>query len=288
MPTIAYKECNFRKSSLELIEIANNIVFDYAEQGYSLTLRQIYYQLVARGFIENSDKSYNRIGNLINEARLGGLMDWNSITDRTRNIKSNPHWSNPREIIEASIAQYNIDVRKTQPNYIEVWVEKEALIDIVGQICTKLDVTRFACRGYVSQSEMWTAAQRFRAQNKDCYLIHLGDHDPSGIDMTRDISDRLELFGANVEVLRIALNFDQIEEFAPPPNPAKVTDSRAGAYIKEYGKSSWELDALEPHILTGLISEQVERLTDDELLATQQLKLSEHKKEMQKYLSKIS
>lgn len=129
---------------------------------------------------------------------------------------------------------------------------------------------------------------RFWAQNKDCYLIHLGDHDPSGIDMTRDISDRLELFGANVEVLRIALNFDQIEEFAPPPNPAKVTDSRAGAYIKAYGKSSWELDALEPHILTGLISEQIEWLTDDELLCLERLKLSEHKQEMQKYLSKIS
>lgn len=77
-------------------------------------------------------------------------------------------------------------------------------------------------------------------------ILHLGDHDPSGIDMTRDISDRLELFGADVEVKRIALNWDQIDEFTPPPNPAKLSDSRAGAYIAEYGDESWELDALEP------------------------------------------
>ena len=97
-------------------------------------------------------------------------------------------------------------------------------------------------------------------------ILHLGDHNPSGKDMTRDIADRLELFGADVDVQRIALNRDQIDEFNPPPNPAKLSDSRASAYIEEFGTESWELDALEPKVLTNLIRTCVADLTDASLL----------------------
>ena len=173
----------------------------------------------------------------------------------------NNHWASPREIINAAIDQYAIDTRASQENYIEVWVEKEALVDVVAKAARKLDIPYFACRGYVSQSEMWAASRRF-SPNKVNYIIHLGDHDPSGVDMTRDISDRMELFGAVVEVKRIALNFDQIQEFAPPPNPAKITDSRSTSYIKRYGRESWELDALNPALINRLITDTVLKLTD--------------------------
>lgn len=281
MPCIKYVDKKFGTESLNLIEISNKIIEDYEGMGYSLTLRQLYYQLVARGFIENNDKSYNRIGNIINDARLAGLVNWYSISDRTRNLKSNPHWENGSEFIKEAIPQFKIDLRKTQDWYIEVWVEKEALVDIVGQISEKLDVPYFACRGYVSQSEMWRAAQRMiesgRLFNK---IIHLGDHDPSGIDMTRDIEDRMELFDANVSVDRIALNFDQIEEYNPPPNPAKVTDSRASVYMRNYGSSSWELDALSPEIIENLIKDKIDSLTDFSELQKQKEFFESEKKDL--------
>ena len=153
-----------------------------------------------------------------------------------------------------------------QPNYVEVWVEKDALVDIVGQACRPIDTPYFSCRGYTSQSEMWSAAQRFIRQNRireNCFIIHLGDHDPSGIDMTRDIQERLEMFGANVEVKRVALTMDQVETYNPPPNPAKITDSRASKYIHLFGDESWELDALEPQMLNNLITNEVTALRDD-------------------------
>lgn len=261
MPKIQYKDVRFHKSSIELLNLVDGIVKEYADQGYNLTLRQLYYQLVARGYIENNQRSYKRVGNLINDARLAGIVDWNAITDRTRSMKQNSHWNSPKEIINAAIDQYAIDTRSSQENYIEVWVEKEALVDVVAQAARKLDVSYFACRGYVSQSEMWAASRRFSSV-KNNYIIHLGDHDPSGVDMTRDIADRMELFGAAVEVKRIALNFNQIEEFAPPPNPAKITDSRFVGYIKRYGRESWELDALNPALINQLITQNVLKLTD--------------------------
>jgi hypothetical protein len=99
-------------------------------------------------------------------------------------------------------------------------------------------------------------------------IIHLGDHDPSGVDMTRDIADRLSMFAeSDIEVNRIALNMDQIEEFNPPPNPAKITDSRSGPYIELYGTSSWELDAIEPATLSQLIADTVENYIDEDAMA---------------------
>lgn len=267
MPKIQYKEINFRPKSLELIGLVNQVINEYKAQGYELTLRQAYYQLVARGYIPNNERSYKNIGNLINDGRLAGLIDWTAITDRTRNLRGNSHWSNPSDVIASAKYSYLLNKWKGQPNYVEVWVEKDALVDIVGQACRPLDTPYFSCRGYTSQSEMWSAAQRFIRQGdrENRIIIHLGDHDPSGIDMTRDIQERLTMFGANVRVKRVALTMEQIETYNPPPNPAKMTDSRCWKYIENFGYESWELDALEPKMLTNLITEQVTMYRDDEI-----------------------
>lgn len=283
MPKLAYKEINFRSESLRLIDIINSVIEEYTAQGYDLTLRQVYYQLVARDYIPNNERSYKNTGNLINDARMAGLIDWLAIQDRTRNIRRNSHWTSPADIMGSVLYSYAIDRRADQPNYIEVWVEKDALIGIVQQISTSLDVPCFSCRGYVSASEMWAAAQRFNKQGRRerRVILHLGDHDPSGKDMTRDIADRLDTFGSEVEVRRIALNWDQIDEYSPPPNPAKLTDSRASAYIQEFGTESWELDALEPKVLTSLIREQVDSLTDKGLWLDAIHREEVHKEELE-------
>lgn len=223
MPKIQYKEINFQKKSLDLIKLVNQVVDEYSAQGYELTLRQVYYQLVARGYIPNNERSYKNVGSLINDGRLAGLIDWHSVTDRTRNLRKAGHWDNPADVIASARYSYNLDKWEGQPNYVEVWVEKDALVDIVGQACSPLDTPYFSCRGYTSQSEMWSAAQRFIRQERreKRIIIHLGDHDPSGIDMTRDIQERLEMFGADVYVKRVALTMNQIQTYNPPPEPGK-------------------------------------------------------------------
>lgn len=177
MPKIQYKEINFRQSSLDLINLVNEVIDDYKAQGYELTLRQVYYQLVARGYIPNNERSYKNIGNLINDGRLAGLIDWYAITDRTRNLRGNSHWDTPADVIASAKYSYLLDKWAGQPNYVEVWVEKDALVDVVGQACRPLDVPYFSCRGYTSQSEMWVAARRFLRQcdREQRIIIHLGD-----------------------------------------------------------------------------------------------------------------
>ncbi len=154
MSKIQYKKINFKQSSLDLIKLVNEVINEYSAQGYELTLRQAYYQLVARGYIPNNERSYKNIGSLINDGRLAGLIDWNAITDRTRNLRGNTHWDTPVDVIYSAKYSYLLNKWKDQPNYVEVWVEKDALVDVVGQACKPLDVPYFSCRGYTS---CWTA-----------------------------------------------------------------------------------------------------------------------------------
>ncbi|KKL20583.1 hypothetical protein LCGC14_2454000, partial [marine sediment metagenome] len=254
----AYIDKRFQVKTQKIIETANEIIDEYEADGYDLTLRQLYYQFVSRDIIPNKQSEYNKLGTAINNGRLAGLIDWNSIIDRTRKHQENGHWDSPSDILNDSADQYAIDTRADQNDYLEVWVEKDALVGVIERACEPLDIGYLSCRGYVSQSAMWRAAMRFKRQEqggKDCtVLLHLGDHDPSGIDMTRDIQDRLYMFGSRVAVRRIALDMKQVEKYSPPPNPAKTTDSRYAAYRDEYGDDSWELDALDPRVITELIT----------------------------------
>lgn len=258
----------FTKDTKKVIKQANEIIAEYQADGYKLTLRQLYYQFVARALLPNSQKSYSRLGSILNNARLAGEVDWGAIEDRTRNMQDLAHWDDVPDIMEAVSNQFRVSPWDNQDVYIEVWIEKEALTGVIQPICRKLDVPFLACRGYLSQSEQYEAARRFLRHYEEGrmpYVLHLGDHDPSGIDMTRDNESRLDLFtGGIVDVRRLALNMDQVRKFKPPPNPAKSTDARFASYKETYGKESWELDALDPRTLSKLIQDEVEALVDQE------------------------
>lgn len=271
MTRICYVPRNFTPSSLALIDHAEQIIQEYTEQGYQLTLRQLYYQFVSRDLIPNTMRSYKNLGSVINDARLAGLLDWESIEDRTRNLQALAHWDTPREIVEACANQYRRDIWEDQPVRVECWIEKDALSGVIEDVCNKYDVPFFACRGYTSQSEQWRAGQRFIRHiegGQGVIVLNLGDHDPSGIDMTRDNLDRLRTFienesdGTQFEVVRLALNMEQVKKHRPPPNPAKFTDSRASGYVQKYGRSSWELDALEPKVINKLVEDAILSVVD--------------------------
>jgi hypothetical protein len=300
MPRICYVRKNFGPASLRVIRQANAIIAEYANQGYDLTLRQLYYQFVSRDLIPNRQSEYKRLGEIINDARLAGLVDWDAIVDRTRSIRSLPHWHDPAAIVRAAADSFAVDKWADQPCRVEVWIEKDALVGVFEPVCQELDVPLFSCRGYTSQSEVWGAARRlegYLAAGQRVVVLHFGDHDPSGLDMTRDIAERLRLFLFNdwirhesdrlsdlpreerlqrleqeydddqgwdvrLEVRRLALTWGQVGQYSPPPNPAKSTDARYRRYMEEFGDESWELDALEPTVLGQLVRDEVDGLLD--------------------------
>lgn len=271
MAKIAYIEKRFNKTSMKTIEDANSIITAYKKEGDSLTLRQLYYQFVSRDLIANQLNEYKRLSSLLSDARLAGLIDWNAIEDRTRSLMSYsfPALGSASGILESAASGHELDHWNDQDNYVEVWIEKDALVGVIERVCHQWRVPYFACRGYNSQSEQHKAGQRIArraAEGKEVHILHLGDHDPSGIHMTVDNSERLTMFsGSSVKLHRLALNMDQVKKFKPPPNPAKETDSRFNGYAKKFGKKCWELDALEPKVIREITEKSIKKLIDHDV-----------------------
>jgi hypothetical protein len=261
-------EKKFRAPALLMIEQANGILREYARKGLTMTLRQLHYQFVARDLYTNTKQNYKKLGEHMSSGRLAGLIDWDHMEDRLRELERSPRWDSPGQIIEAVSDQYQEDLWAGQRVRPEVWIEKDALAGVIEPICSELRVDYFACRGYVSQSAQFNAAKRFRmyrAASQEPIVFHLGDHDPSGIDMTRENEEKFFLLtGRRVKVVRLALNYDQVEQYNPPPNFAKIEDSRAAGYIEQFGTESWELDALDPEVLANLIRDAIEPLIDQD------------------------
>lgn len=262
----AFIQKRFRADRMDMIGTVHAIVEEYQAEGYTLTLRQLFYQCVARGFIENSQAAYKRLGDTVNDARLAGLIDWDMIEDRGRETITPNHWASPADILHEAAQSFAIDKWADQAFHVEVMVEKQALEGVLIPVCRSLDVRFTANRGYSSSSALYETGKRISAQmakGKTPVIFYLGDHDPSGLNMTDDILRRVGLFArCEVMVNRLALNMDQVEAIKPPENPVKELDSRADAYIARFGSHSWELDAIEPRQLASMVTKTVEAYRD--------------------------
>lgn len=274
------------KKNKDQLKIINKIIDEYAEEGYTLTLRQLYYQLVSRDIILNKQSEYAKLSTLLVKGRMAGIVDWEAIEDRVR-VPFLPYWvTGISGAINDTIEQYRLNRQEGQSVYIELWVEKDALSGVLRRITEHYHINLMVNRGYSSCSAMHDAYKRLKKEEKkgkETYILYLGDHDPSGLDMVRDIRERLEEFGVYPEVRQIGLTMEQIEEFSPPPNPAKIKDPRAKEYIEKYGGTSWEVDALNPKTLHKLVRENVEGLIDLELFQEQIQKEERDKEKLESF-----
>lgn len=270
MTFIKYQHFNLRKSSLALIDQVNVVIEEYQAEGYKPTLRQIYYQLVQANVIPNTQQHYDNLGVLIKKGRLMGLISWDAIEDRIRSISEWLIQPEQLSVLHGLETKLAYDLWTPQNAYLEYWVEKDAQIQVVERACRQFRVPYMQCRGYMSWSEIYNAGNRFAeaaAEGKRVAMIHLGDYDPSGWDMTRDNEERISVIaGFEVEVIRIALQRDQIRELKLPAQWAKVTDKRHVKYVAEHGEHSWELDALKPSYIANLIKETTESFIVDQEL----------------------
>lgn len=235
---------------------------------------EVYYRLVSALIVPNNANEYDKVQALITTARYAGLIDWSAIEDRNREPSKPQEWSGGRAILDSASRSFRLNRWEGQPFYLELWVEKAALAGVLGPISNDYHITLMVNRGYSSASAMRESAERIRAfsaptrQAPSFYqrpvVLYVGDHDPSGEDMVRDVKDRLLEFGVSgsLDVRKLALTMAQIEQHVPPPNPVKVTDGRAAAYIEKYGNESWEVDALPPATLELLIRQAINAYVD--------------------------
>lgn len=268
----AFKEVKFKPDNLVKLKYANEIINEYLANGYSLTLRQLYYQLVSRGLIPNNDAEYKSLGNIIAKGRLGGLVDWDAIEDRLRKPYIPYYAYDKADAIHDTIRSYRLDRQEGQDNHVELWVEKDALSSVFKRVTSKYHIPLMVNRGYASITAIYDAFKKFSNRiddGQEVHILYFGDHDPSGLDMIRDVKNRIGMMLADefgdddmFYVHPVGLTMEQIKKYNPPPNPAKLSDVRAKDYIKHHGKLSWEIDALPPDVLSDLATNAIESLID--------------------------
>lgn len=265
MSRIKYRDIKLSKTNKQRLDEINSIIREYQQDGYVLTLRQLYYQLVSREVIPNKQSEYAKLSKLLKEGRMAGIVDWDAIEDRLRRPESPNQFDDTDDAMETIIDAYALPRMRGQKNYLEVWVEKDALSGVLSRVTSKYHVPILVNRGYSSVSAMHDAFIRLRHQvenhdREELIIIYLGDFDPSGQDMIRDIRDRLDEFmkmDYSLTVIPAALTMEQIRKYKPPPNPAKMSDPRAGEYVSMHGTKSWEVDALPPKVLNKLLEDYI-------------------------------
>lgn len=276
-----------------------SIVSKYSRQGYRLSLRQLYYQLVSQEIIPNHDKVYKKLSGILDDCRYSGLIDWDAIEDRGRVPYTPFSVENIQQALELIADQYALDGQLGQDIHVEIWTEKDAISGILKRVTNKYHIRLCVNKGYTSSSAIHSAYERFSeiiSEGRRVHILYFGDHDPSGLDMIRDVRERLHFMLCNgesrnnddikynskawssitgfdyeeneegdspellqayfeeyLQVTQIGLTMEQIKEFKPPPNPAKITDPRAAWYIKRFGKVSWEVDALPPETMIEIV-----------------------------------
>ena len=265
------KECfsnkKFGERALDLIAKANSVIESPDYAGVCVTVRQLYYQFVSESWLANTPQNYEALATVIAEGREAGMIDWDAIEDRGRVTNEHPSFPSLKAYLTQLNESFRLDKWKKQKHYLEVMVEKQALEGIIYPVCEKWSVPLTANKGYSSVSSMYKRGKFIQSQRdvegKEVHVLYLGDHDPSGIDMTRDVKDRLERYSDGpVDVIRLGLNHDQVLRHQLIENPVKFDDSRAAGYIERFGTHSWELDALKPKTLRALVENGIKQFLD--------------------------
>jgi hypothetical protein len=258
-----------RQKTINIVNGAIDALSEYSP----MTVRQIYYQLVAKHIIENKRSQYQAVSVALRDARKYGEIPWECIEDRLRRPRTVSMWSGLEEFAVTAVKAYRRDVWEYQDHLVEVWLEKDALSGLFEDVLRPYGVTLNVGRGYDGWASIHNAAMRYLAwDNRDVIpdrqdgkgstqggvtILYFGDFDPSGRDMVRSLRERIGFFGTYPTIEICALRESDISEYNLPPDFAKRTDSRAASFIAEHGDVAVELDALPIPVLTDRLEVEV-------------------------------
>jgi hypothetical protein len=276
----------------KVVELVNEILSQYT---MPLTLRQVFYRLIANYNYPNTNSAYSQLSKQLVEARERGDIDETKIEDRSREfLGGDQGFDRLEEFLDYQINEflsspkyYYRKMWTEQPKFVIVWVEKDALSRIISSIAEKYNVITAPSRGYASYTYIKQAIENLPV-DKDIIILHFADHDPSGLDMTRDLQERFsDYYSGDVKVERVALTYNQVQTYHLSPNPTKTADPRAKEYVSQFGNQCWELDAIEPNELQRLVSESIEKHIDVEKWNKTLEEAKQERQELEKIFSEI-
>jgi hypothetical protein len=283
------KISKYRTKTLKIIGLVQSLIIKH--KGRKLTLRQIFYQLVAKKIIPNTVRAYKNLSYLIAKARKNGDLPFDVITNHTRFMIKENSWPDYKDFTKKIEKIYHKSKLAKQKNHIEVWIEKDSLREWFEPITKEFDIPLIICRGYPSVTTLYEASKRFKEIQKPIHILYFGDFDPSGEDIFRTIKERLvkdfKINPKKLHIKKIALTLKDVKQYKLPPSPTKATDSRSGKFVKKYGNFAVELEALPVRVLEQKIKRSIENLLDLKQFQKDLKKEKQEAKQLRKLIEKM-
>lgn len=273
-----------------------------AASNYPMTLRQLYYALVSAGSIPKTDAAYHKLGRVVRDAREEGSIAWDWLVDHVRSVFRARTWDGIEDLLTDTATLYRRDLMRQQSVAIQLWAESDSIGSVIAPLADQYCVPTFIGRGYAARGYLWSAAKdaiTAYESGKTVHILHVGDHDPSGEDIFRDVESTLRLYSMAIDerqtvtglrrymqqacmgdadlydwelraqsrwlsVDRLALTPDQVEAFHLPIRPPKASDVRTAKFT---GKGAVEVEALPVEALLGIVERAIVDLIDVHALA---------------------
>ena len=276
--TAVYQASRIKRVRATKAEMAERreALFDIVAEQQPMTVRQVFYQATVRGVIEKTEAGYAKVQTLLADMRRDGELPYQWLADNTRWMRKPTTYSGPEQALLRTARFYRKSLWDEAGAYVEVWLEKDALAGVVVDVTAEYDVPLMVSRGYASLSFLHSAAANMEAEGRPCYIYHLGDFDPSGVNAAEKIEETLNDLSPTAEIYfeRIAVTPEQITRWDLPTRPTKISDSRSKSWGG--GDESVELDAIEPDSLRAMVREVIEEhLPADELARLREIEAAE-------------
>jgi hypothetical protein len=249
---------------------------------WPLTARQLHYNLLNDPPLRHASKpssrysndaggrSYKDLINLLTRARLDELIPYEAIGDETRPVSLFNTFHDFKQFIrqerENFLWGYWRDLLQSQPNHIEVFVEKLTMSRIIKPVVQDYGMPMTVGRGQCSTGPVREIAQRYLTSGKQkLVLLLLTDHDPEGEEIARSVARRLH-HEHGVEALephKVAVTAEQTTEYSlPPSGKAKKTSTNSPKFIEQYGDTTWELESVPPELVQELLRNAINTVLD--------------------------
>lgn len=247
---------NKRRTNKE-IKAIKTAVYEKLSVENPMTLRQLFYRLVSDGTIGKKETEYKSLAHLTRNMRMSGELPFDWFADNTRWQRKPDSYSSLERGVEIFAQAYRRDIWINQENYVEIWLEKDALAGVVYEVTAEFDVPLMVSRGYSSLSYLHGAAMQIDFIDKPTFIYYFGDYDPSGRDIPRDIETKLRTFAPDAEIHFeiVGVTPEQIKTLNLQTRPTKTTDTRC----KNFAGESVEVDAIPPQILRSMVREVIEQ-----------------------------
>ncbi len=256
------KQLGFNKATLDQVFVLAQVLIDH----HPITVRGAFYRAVSSGAYPNTDEAYYRqASNIVLKLRRGGLIPYDWVPDSTRLRLKSSSWSGLEDFGDTVRDCYRKDFWAGQSGYIEFIVEKDAMAGVLRPVTDEFDVHLNVIRGNSSETFVWTLAEALKDIEKPISLYYLGDHDPNGLDIERDLQTRLRGFLGTKEFTwqRLGITGDDFKRedllgFPVRPSGSKSWRRRTGDYIEQHGDRCVEIDAIPPAEIRQRLRDTIE------------------------------